>query len=192
MVSLQRGLRLFTYKHIIIYTERSWWYKQLLPLLWESQWKQCDCDLEMKNFPQKPSSHQFKLPLKPSRTPLVSTCGDSELPPLRLFTLKSLSDASSYLILHSSFEDCFPLFLFLSASFVFTSIKFCVIFYALEWETDFLIHCHCKATASCHWCKYGNNLHFNTWIRQDNSSWLSSRYSIQFSGGIPPKCQYGT
>lgn len=48
MVSLQCGFRLLTYKHSIIYTKCSWWYKQFLPLLWESQWKKCDCDLEMK------------------------------------------------------------------------------------------------------------------------------------------------
>lgn len=52
-------------------------------------------------------------------------------------------------------------------------------------------------TGSCHGCKFGNNVHFNTEIQGDNSLQIASlemqalHDAIQ-SVGMPPKCQYGT
>lgn len=59
-------------------------------LRWQSQWIQCDCDLEM-NFPQ---TRHFKLSLSDLQglSSLVSTCSDSEPPSLRLLTFRRLWD----------------------------------------------------------------------------------------------------
>lgn len=56
-------------------------------LLQESQWIQCDCDLEMIFFLSQKALHINSNSLKSSRTPsIVPACSVSECPSLRLFT----------------------------------------------------------------------------------------------------------